>query len=59
MNNREKEIIEVVKSDIRNLQENCSKSEILRFLDYAIILAKELNFSDEFIERLYFFKILL
>ena len=39
MNNREKEIIETVKSDIKNLQENCSKSEIVRFLDYTIILA--------------------
>ena len=31
MNNREKEIIEAVKSDIKNLQENCNKSEIVRF----------------------------
>ena len=46
MNNREKEIIEAVKSDIKNLQENCNKSEIVRFLDYTIILGKELNFSD-------------
>ena len=43
MNNREKEIIEAVKSDIKNLQENCNKSEIVRFLDYTIILGKELN----------------
>ena len=54
MNNREKEIIELVKSDIKNLQENCNKSEIVRFLDYTIILGKELNFSVEFMERLYF-----
>ena len=56
MNNREKEIIEAVKSDIKNLQENCSKSEIVRFLDYTIILGKELNFSDEFMGRLYFLR---
>ena len=56
MNNREKEIIETVKSDIKNLQENCSKSEIVRFLDYTIILAKELNYSDDFMERLYFLR---
>ena len=56
MNNREKEIIELVKSDIKNLQENCNKSEIVRFLDYTIILGKELNFSDEFMERLYFLR---
>ena len=52
MNNREKEIIEAVKSDIKNFQENCNKSEIVRFLDYTIILGKELNFSDEFMEKL-------
>ena len=56
MNNREKENFETVKSDIKNLQENCSKSEIVRFLDYTIILGKELNFSDDFIERLYFLR---
>ena len=54
MNNREKEIIEAVKLDIKNFQENCNKSEIVRFLDYTIILGKELNFSDEFMGRLYF-----
>ena len=56
MNNREKEIIEAVKLDIKNLQENCSKSEIVRFLDYIIILGKEFNYSDEFMERLYFLR---
>ena len=56
MNNREKEIIDAVKSDIKNFQENCNKSEIVRFLDYTIILGKELNFSDEFMERLYFLR---
>ena len=56
MNNREKEIIEAVKSDIKNFQENCNKSEIVRFLDYTIILGKELNFSDEFMGRLYFLR---
>ena len=56
MNNREKEIIEAVKSDIKNLKENCNKSEIVRFLDYTIILGKELNFSDEFMGRLYFLR---
>ena len=56
MNNREKEIIELVKSDINNLQEYCSKSEIVRFLDYTIILGKDLNFSGEFMEKLYFLR---
>ena len=56
MNNREKEIIELVKSDIKKFQENCSKSKIVRFLDYTIILAKELNYSDEFMEKLYFLR---
>ena len=56
MNNREKEIIETVKSDIKNLQENCNKSEIVRFLDYIIILGKELNYSNEFMEKLFFLR---
>ena len=56
MNNREKEIIEAVKSDIKNLQENCSKSEIDRFLDYTIILGKELNYSNEFMKKLFFLR---
>ena len=56
MNNREKEIIEAVKLDIKNLQENCSKSEIVRFLDYIIILGKEFNYSNEFMEKLYFLR---
>ena len=56
MNNREKEIIETVKLDIKKLQENCNKSEIVRFLDYTIILAKELIYSDEFMDRLYFLR---
>ena len=56
MNNREKEIIELVKLDIKNLQENCNKSEIVRFLDYTIILGKELNYSNEFMEKLYFIR---
>ena len=56
MNNREKEIIEAVKLDIKNLQENCNKSEIVRFLDYIIILGKEFNYSDEFMEKLYFLR---
>ena len=56
MNNRDKEIIEAVKSDIKNLQENCIKNEIVRFLDYTIILGKELNFSDEFMESLFFLR---
>ena len=56
MNNREKEIIEILVSYIKILQENCNKSEIVRFLDYTIILGKELNFSDEFMGRLYFLR---
>ena len=55
MTNREKEIIESVKSDLKNLHKNCSK-ELVRYLDYTIILAKELNHSDEFMEKLYFMR---
>ena len=56
MTNREKEIIESVKSDLKNLHKNCSKDELVRYLDYTIILAKELNHSDEFMEKLYFMR---
>ena len=56
MNIREKEIIETVKTDIKKFQENCNNSEIVRFLDYIIILGKELNYSDEFMERLFFLR---
>ena len=56
MNNREKEIIEVVKSDIKKFQKNCNNSDIVRFLEYIIILGKELNYSNEFMERLYFLR---
>ena len=56
MTNREKEIIESVKSDLKNFYNNCSKDELVRFLDYTIILGKELNYSDEFMEKLYFMR---
>ena len=56
MNNREKEIIETVKLDIKKLQEKCNNSEIVRFLDYIIILGKELNYSNEFMESLFFLR---
>ena len=56
MNNREKEIIETVKSDIKKLKEKCNNSEIVRFLDYVIILGKELNYSNEFMESLFFLR---
>ena len=56
MTNREKEIIESVKSDIKNFYNNRSKEELVRYLDYTIILSKELNHSDEFMEKLYFMR---
>ena len=56
MNNREKEIIEIVKSDIKKFQEKCNKSEIVRFLDYIIILGKEFKYSDEFMRSLFFLR---
>ena len=56
MTNREKEIIESVKSDLKNFYNNRSKEELVRYLDYTIILSKELNHSDEFMEKLYFIR---
>ena len=56
MNNREKEIIEAVKLDIKKFQENCNNIDIVSFLDCIIILGKEFNYSVEFMERLYFLR---
>ena len=56
MNNQEKEIIEILVSDLKKLQETTSKNELVEFIDYNIIMRSYLEHSDEFMEKLYFIR---
>ena len=56
MTNREKVLIMKVTSDLRKLNETKSLTDLVRYMDYVIILSKELNRSDEFMEKLYFIR---
>ena len=56
MTKREKELIMKVTSDLRKLNETKSLTDLVRYIDYVIILSKELNRSDEFMEKLYFIR---
>ena len=56
MTNREKELFMEVTSDIRKLYETKSLKDLVRYMDYVIILSKQLERSDEFMEKLYFIR---
>lgn len=56
MTNREKELIMKVTSDIRKLDDTKSSKDLVRYMDYVIILSKQLERSDEFMEKLYFIR---
>ena len=56
MTNREKELIMKVTSDIRKLNETKSSKDLVRYMDYIIILSKQLDRSNEFMEKLYFIR---
>ena len=56
MTNREKESIMKVTSDIRKLNETKSSKDLVRYMNYVIILSKQLERSDEFMEKLYFIR---
>lgn len=56
MTNREKELIMKVTSDIRKLDVTKSSKDLVRYMDYVIILSKQLERSDEFMEKLYFIR---
>ena len=56
MNNQEKEIIKVLVSDLKRLQETVSKNELVKCIDYIIIMRSYLGHSDEFMEKLYFIR---
>ena len=53
---REKEIIESIVTTVKDLQEYRTKEEIVRYLDYNIIMRKKLGHSNEFMEKLYFIR---
>ena len=56
MTNREKELIMKVTSDIRKLDTTKSSKDLVRYMDYVIILSKQLDRSNEFMEKLYFIR---
>ena len=56
MANNEKELIMKVTSDIRKLNETKSSKDLVRYMDYVIILSKQLERSNEFMEKLYFIR---
>ena len=56
MTNREKELFMEVTSDIRKLYETKSLQDLVRYMDYVIILSKQLERSDEFMEKLSFIR---
>lgn len=56
MKNREKEIINTIVSDLKDLQKTMNKNELVRYLDYNIIMRKKLGHSNEFMEKLYFIR---
>lgn len=56
MTNREKEIIMKTVKTLKELQNYRNKDELVRYLDYNIIMMKNLDFSNEFMEKLYFIR---
>ena len=56
MNKQEKEIIKILVSDLKKLQETVSKNELVKFIDTNIIMRSYLDRSDEFMEKLYFIR---
>lgn len=56
MNKQEKEIVKVLVSDLKRLQETVSKNELVKFIDHNIIMRSYLEHSDEFMEKLYFIR---
>ena len=56
MKNREKEIINTIVSDLKDLQKTMNKNELVRYLDYNIIMHNKLGYTNEFMEKLYFIR---
>ena len=53
---REKEVIESIVTTVKELHQYSSKEEIVRYLDYIIIMRKKLGHTNEFMEKLYFIR---
>ena len=53
---REKEVIKSIVTTVKDLQQYSSKEEIVRYLDYIIIMRKKLGHTNEFMEKLYFIR---
>ena len=52
----EKEIINTIVSELKALQKTMNKNELVRYLDYNIIMQNKLDRSNEFMEKLYFIR---
>ena len=53
---REKELFMEVTNDLRKLYKTKSLKDLVRYMDYVIILSKQLDRSNEFMEKLYFIR---
>ena len=53
---REKEIIKIIVTTVKDLQQYCTKEEIVSYLDCNIIMSKKLGHTNEFMEMLYFIR---
>ena len=53
---REKEIIKIIVTTVNDLQQYCSKEEIISYLDCNIIMSKKLGRTNEFMKMLYFIR---
>ena len=56
MTSREKEVIERIVTTVKDLQQYRTKEEIVRYLDYNIIMRKKLEHTNEFMQKLYFIR---
>ena len=56
MTKREKEVIESIVTTVKDLQQYRTKEEIVRYLDYNIIMRKKLRYTNEFMQKLYFIR---
>ena len=56
MTNREKELFMEVTNDLRKLYKTKTLKDLVRYMDYVIIISKQLERSNEFMEKLYFIR---
>ena len=53
---REKETIEIIVTNVKDLQQYRNKEEIVSYLDYNIYMRKNLGHTNDFMENLYFLR---